>query len=119
MIIGFGLLTLLNASSSTGAWMVYQSMIAAGSSTILSSILPAIQTSLSDEDPAASTALFAFIRSFGAIWGIAIPVAVFNNQFHRLLYLIQGPAEGPPWRMDKHMIMLRAYLLTHFGNLRS
>jgi hypothetical protein len=40
-------------------------------------LLPAIQASHDDSDAAAaaSTALFAFTWSFGAIWGITIPVA--------------------------------------------
>ncbi|CZR58356.1 related to putative multidrug transporter Mfs1.1 (major facilitator family protein) [Phialocephala subalpina] len=92
MVIGFGLSTLLNAGSSTAEWVIYQGIIAAGSGIIVSSLLPAIQAALSDNDAAASTALFTFVRSFGAIWGITIPVAVFNNQFDKLLYKIQDPA---------------------------
>jgi hypothetical protein len=92
MIIGFGLSTLLTSTSSTAEWVIYQGIIAAGSGIIISSLLPAIQASLSDSDSAASTALFAFTRSFGAIWGVTIPVAVFNNQFNKLLYKIGDPA---------------------------
>ncbi|TVY81182.1 MFS efflux transporter aclA [Lachnellula suecica] len=92
MMIGFGLSTLLNAGSSTAEWVIYQGVIAAGSGVIVSSLLPAIQAAISDDDAAASTALFALLRSFGAIWGITIPVAVFNNQFDKLLYRIQDPA---------------------------
>lgn len=92
MIIGFGLFTLLDSSSTTAEWVIYQGIVAAGSGIIVSSLLPAIQASLSDEDAAASTALFAFTRSFGAIWGVTIPVAVFNNQFSKLLYRITDPA---------------------------
>lgn len=91
MMLGFGLSTLLNANSSTAEWVIYQGIIAAGVGTIVSSLLPAIQAGLSDDDSAASTALFAFLRSFGAIWGITIPVAVFNNQFDKLLYRITDP----------------------------
>jgi hypothetical protein len=92
MIIGFGLFTLLNSSTTTAEWVVYQGIAAVGSGIIVASLLPAIQASLSDEDAAASTALFAFTKSFGAIWGVTIPVAVFNNQFDKLLYRITDPA---------------------------
>jgi hypothetical protein len=92
MMIGFGLATLLTSTSSTAEWVIYQGIVAAGSGIIISSLLPAIQASLSDSDSAASTALFAFVRSFGAIWGVTIPVAVFNNQFNKLLYKITDPA---------------------------
>jgi hypothetical protein len=92
MMIGFGLTSMLNATSSAAKWVIYQGIIAAGSGIIVSSLLPAIQAGLSDTDSAASTGLFAFIRSFGAIWGISIPVAVFNNQFNKLLYRIDDPA---------------------------
>ena len=92
MIIGFGLSSLLDANSSTAEWVIYQGIIAAGSGTVVSSILPAIQAALSDDDTAGSTALFTFMRSFGAVWGITIPVAVFNSRFDKLLYRIQDPA---------------------------
>lgn len=92
MIIGFGLFTLLDSESTTAEWVVYQGIVASGSGIILAALLPAIQASLSEEDAAASTALFAFMRSFGAIWGVTIPVAVFNNQFDKHLYRITDPA---------------------------
>jgi hypothetical protein len=59
---------------------------------MVSSLLPAIQASHDGSGAAASTALFAFTWSFGAIWGITIPVAVFNNQFSKLLYRSSNPA---------------------------
>lgn len=37
---------------------------------------------------AVATAAWAFARSFGAIWGAAIPSAVFNSRFDELLYRI-------------------------------
>lgn len=92
MMIGFGISSMLNANSSTAEWVTYQGIIAAGSGIIVSCLLQAIQAALPDSDAAASTGLFAFLRSFGAIWGIAIPVAVFNNQFDKLLYRIADPA---------------------------
>ena len=91
MMLGFGLSTLLDSQSSTSEWVIYQGIIAAGSGAIVSSLLPAIQAGFSDDDAAASTALFTFMRSFGAVWGVAIPVAVFNSRVEKLLYRIEDP----------------------------
>ncbi|KAJ0274850.1 hypothetical protein COL940_009120 [Colletotrichum noveboracense] len=38
------------------------------------------------------SAAWAFARSFGAIWGAAIPSAVFNSRFDELLHLIPEPS---------------------------
>jgi len=32
------------------------------------------------------------VRSFGSIWGVAIPAAIFNNEFAKESYKIQDPA---------------------------
>ncbi|KAH8791085.1 hypothetical protein BGZ57DRAFT_752812, partial [Hyaloscypha finlandica] len=81
------------ADESTSAeWIVYRGIVTAGSGGMVSSLLPAIQASHDGSGAAASTALFAFTWSFGAIWGITIPVAVFNNQFSKLLYRSSNPA---------------------------
>jgi hypothetical protein len=58
---------------------------------VLSSVLAAIQADLDDADNASSTAVFAFIRNFGAVWRLTIPAAVFNNQFDRLAFKISDP----------------------------
>lgn len=34
-----------------------------------------------EADQAATTAAWSFVRSFGSIWGVAIPAAIFNNRF--------------------------------------
>ncbi|KAH7348435.1 major facilitator superfamily domain-containing protein [Rhexocercosporidium sp. MPI-PUGE-AT-0058] len=83
MTLGFGLCTLLDSHSATAEWVIYQSIIAAGEGLVVSSALPAIQAGLSEDLAASSTATFAFVRSFGAIWGVTIPAAIFNNQFNK------------------------------------
>jgi hypothetical protein len=55
---------------------------------IFSSTLPPIQASLPESDMATATATWAFMRSFGCIWGIAIPTTVFNARVQELLYRI-------------------------------
>ncbi|KAI0194234.1 hypothetical protein F4808DRAFT_441439 [Astrocystis sublimbata] len=47
--------------------------------------LPACQTPLDESDQAAATATWSFVRSFGNIWGVAIPAAIFNNYFTRMI----------------------------------
>ena len=65
---------------------------AAGTGLALPVLLPAVQASLTDADTALSTSTWSFIRSFGLIWGAAIPTAAFNNRFNTLLYRITDPA---------------------------
>ena len=91
MTLGFGLFTILTSGSSTADWVVFQGVTAAGSGLVLSSMLPAIQAELAEADSASSTAMFAFVRSFGAVWGLTIPAAIFNNEFDNLAYRILDP----------------------------
>jgi hypothetical protein len=91
MIIGFGLLSLLNFRSSTAEWAIYQAITAAGVGLILPVLLPAFQAALTEADTGLSTSTWAFVRSFGQIWGATIPAAVFNNRFAILSYRIEDP----------------------------
>lgn len=77
--LGFGLLTLLDRHSSTAAWVLLQVLPAMGSGMLLNTLLPAFQASLAETDQAAATASWSFMRSFGQIWGVAIPAAIFNT----------------------------------------
>ncbi|KAL9044410.1 MAG: hypothetical protein Q9214_002449 [Letrouitia sp. 1 TL-2023] len=84
MIIGFGLFCLLSATSSTAEWVIYQAIEAAGAGLIIPALLPAVQAPLSDADNALATSTWAFVRSFGMVWGATIPAAIFNNRFDQL-----------------------------------
>lgn len=92
MVIGFGLLTLLKAKTTTAQWVGYQFASAAGTGLVLPVLLPTVQASLTEEDTALSTSTWAFIRSFGLIWGATIPTAAFDNRYNSLLYRITDPA---------------------------
>lgn len=81
MIIGFGLLTLLDADSNTGQWVGYQLLGALGTGLALPVLLPAVQAPLTEEDTALITATWSFMRTYGFIWGATIATAVFNNRF--------------------------------------
>ncbi len=90
MIIGFSVLTLLDDKSTTAKWVIFQLISAAGAGLVLPVLLPAVQASLTEADTALSTSTWAFIRSFGLIWGATIPAAVFNNRCTSLSYRVKA-----------------------------
>ena len=92
MIISFGLFSTLDASSSKAEWVIYQGIGAAGAGLIIPVLLPAVQASLKESDTALATSTWAFVRSFGLIWGATIPAAVFNNRVNTLAQSINDPA---------------------------
>lgn len=88
---GFGLMTIaftgyttLTRSSPTAYWAVLQIVAAAGAGLVTTTLLPAAQASLSDTDIASATATWAFLRSFGIVWGVAVPAAIFDAQAQNL-----------------------------------
>ncbi|KAE8144101.1 MFS general substrate transporter, partial [Aspergillus avenaceus] len=83
-----GLFSLLDDHSPARDWAGFQVLFGAGSGMIFSSTLPPIQASLPESDVATATATWAFMRSFGCIWGIAIPTAIFNARVQELLYQV-------------------------------
>jgi MFS family permease len=88
---GMGCMTLLRRSSPTGAWAGFQALIAAGLG-LASSTLPAVLAALDEKDVATATGTWAFLRSFGIIWGVTLPAVVFNNQFDHFSNRISDPA---------------------------
>ncbi|KAF2098827.1 multidrug resistance protein Fnx1, partial [Rhizodiscina lignyota] len=82
--VACGLFSRLDATSSTGYWVGTQLLSAAGIGLLASTILPAIQATLSESDQAVATATWAFLASLGSIWGAAIPTAIFNSEVDRL-----------------------------------
>jgi len=79
--ISLGLFSILGPNSSTAEWVIFQILAGLGSGMILNTLLPAFQAGIPEADQAAATASWAFIRSFGNIWGVAIPAAIFSNEF--------------------------------------
>ncbi|KAF3766608.1 hypothetical protein M406DRAFT_339766 [Cryphonectria parasitica EP155] len=47
---------------------------------------------LPERHQASTTSVWAFVRSFVSIWGVAIPAAIFNNRFAQLAGRIEDPA---------------------------
>ncbi|ROV94282.1 hypothetical protein VMCG_08649 [Cytospora schulzeri] len=77
-ILGYGLFTLLDESTSKVAWAVFEIIAAGGLGMTISAVLPAILAGLSQADVASATAAFSFVKTFGFIWGITVPSVIFN-----------------------------------------
>lgn len=88
MASGYGMLSLLDQTSSTAYWAASQGMAAAGTGILMPVTLPAIQAPPAEADQAIATGAWGFVRSFGGIWGVAIPTAVFNSEVNALLYRV-------------------------------
>ncbi|KAJ3486960.1 hypothetical protein NLG97_g6514 [Lecanicillium saksenae] len=56
-----------------------------GSGILVTTYLPVLQGVLPEADMASATAIWAYLRSLGNIWGIAIPAAIFNHRFEQLV----------------------------------
>ncbi|GJC90832.1 efflux pump FUS6 [Colletotrichum liriopes] len=83
-LIGLGLFTLLDRESSTGAWVGFQIVYSMGAGMLVPTLLPALLAPLSESDTALATATWSFVRSFGMVWGTAIPAAIFNTRSDEL-----------------------------------
>lgn len=90
--IGVGLFTLLGPSLTKAAWVCFQIVAAIGLGIIFTTVLPSIQAALGDGDIVRTTAMYAFVRSFGGIWGVTIPSVIFNSQVDKLSSRIDDPS---------------------------
>lgn len=75
---GIGSFAALTADSSTAEWVCLQILPSVGAGMILDTLLPAFQAGVEESDSAAAAASWSFVRSFGNIWGVAIPGAILN-----------------------------------------
>lgn len=82
--IALGLFTRFSRYSSAAEWIIFQILAGLGGGMVLNTLLPAFQAALPESDQASATASWAFIRSFGNIWGVAIPAAIFDARTGRL-----------------------------------
>lgn len=76
---GFGSLSVLDRNSSMAEWVCLQILPSIGAGMVLDTLLPAFQAPVAEADSAAAAAGWSFMRSFGNIWGVAIPGAIFNT----------------------------------------
>lgn len=86
--ISLGLFSLQRENTSTAEWAIYQCVFALGAGMVLNTLLPAFQAPASEADQAAATATWCFIRTFGYVWGVAIPAAIFNSRVAALKWQI-------------------------------
>ncbi|KAF2868540.1 major facilitator superfamily domain-containing protein [Massariosphaeria phaeospora] len=84
VVVGFGLFTLLDEKSSAGAWIGFQVLESFGAGFGMGALLPALLAPLTDKDTALATATFAFMRSFGVMWGVAVAGAVYTSRAAQL-----------------------------------
>ncbi|KAK4185241.1 putative MFS-type transporter YusP [Podospora australis] len=77
--IGFGLFTLLRPDTPKVAWAWYELIMVFGLGPTISTVLPAILAGLSQADVASASAVFAFVKTFGFVWGVSIPSVIFNG----------------------------------------
>lgn len=90
---GFGSLSVLDKDSSMAAWVCLQILPSIGAGMVLDTMLPAFQAGVSEVDSAAAAAGWSFMRSFGNIWGVAIPGAIFNTCTSRYAtYIFADPS---------------------------
>ncbi|PWN35592.1 MFS general substrate transporter, partial [Meira miltonrushii] len=92
-LAGCGLLCLLDSNTPTYQWVLFQLVPGFGVGALFTLTLPPIQASLPVEELAHATATFAFCRSFGSVWGIALGTNVFISVVNTKLSQIQGLAE--------------------------
>ena len=85
MAAGCGSLSTLDASSNMGAWIGFQLMFGLGNGMVFNTMIPPLLASLPSSEVATATATWTFMRSFGQIWGIAIPSAIFNQRIDTLV----------------------------------
>ncbi|KAI1302783.1 major facilitator superfamily domain-containing protein [Xylaria venustula] len=84
IVVGFGLFSLLNENSTTGAWVGFQIVESVGTGLAIPGLLPALLAPLTDKDTALATGTWSFMRSFGITWGIAIAGTVFSSRAAQL-----------------------------------
>lgn len=67
-----GLLSILDTSSSSRAWIGFQIVASGGSGLVFASTLISTLAPLPEEDVSIATGTYSFIRSFGFVWGLTI-----------------------------------------------
>lgn len=81
---GFGLFSLLDSDSTTGARVGFQVVESFGAGFGMAALLPALLAPLTDGDTAAATSAWAFFRAFGVMWGVAVGGAVYTSRAAQL-----------------------------------
>jgi MFS family permease len=78
--IAVGLMSSMDRDTHIALWILYLVLGALGMGTLMNTMLPGFQATLTSEtEQAAGTAAWNFIRSFGYIWGFGASTAIFNS----------------------------------------
>ncbi|KAI0763280.1 iron permease [Trametes elegans] len=85
IMIGFGLLSLLKADSSTGAWTGYQIITAIGVGFIWASTVFPILAPVPVTRFASALAFYNFCRTFSQTWGVTISASILQNELKKRL----------------------------------
>ncbi|CAO1634703.1 unnamed protein product [Parajaminaea phylloscopi] len=93
MAVGFGLICLFDIETPKWQWATFQLIAGTGVGALFALTLPPIQAALPVSEIAHATATFAFSRSFGSVWGIAISTAIFTSTVSPKLASIPGAAQ--------------------------
>jgi hypothetical protein len=80
MILGMGLLQLLEIGTSTATWIFLTATSGLGMGMLFTSLSSPAQASASDADMDVAAGLCPFLRSLGQAFGIVIGNAVFQNE---------------------------------------
>ncbi|KAK5637180.1 hypothetical protein RRF57_012892 [Xylaria bambusicola] len=92
LTLSYGLLTRLDEHTTTAYWAGVEAITAVGLGVLTTTTWPAVQAPLEEVDQAVSTAAWGFVRSFGYVWGVAIPGAIFNSRVNSLSSAISDTA---------------------------
>ncbi|KIJ30066.1 hypothetical protein M422DRAFT_268422 [Sphaerobolus stellatus SS14] len=84
-IVGFGVLSLLTATSVTAQWVGYQIIVSAGVGMLFTSTVFPILAPHPVNRSASALAFFSFIRSFAQAWGITLSSTVLQNELKKNL----------------------------------
>ncbi|KAG1741596.1 major facilitator superfamily domain-containing protein [Suillus lakei] len=90
MTLGFGLMIMLDNTSTTAAQEIYPLITSIGIGCLFQTPLIAIQAAMPIKDMATSTGAFMFIRSLGSTVGISIGEAIISGVLQQKLRGIQG-----------------------------
>ncbi|SPO25339.1 related to mfs1 - putative multidrug transporter [Ustilago trichophora] len=90
---GFGWMTRFQTGTSEWELIVSQIVAGVGIGILFAITLPPIQASLPIEELETATATYAFCRSFGAIWGIAITTSVLTASVSGKLWSVPEAAQ--------------------------
>ncbi|KAM0752456.1 iron permease [Meredithblackwellia eburnea MCA 4105] len=85
MMVGFGLMTLLQANSSKGAWVGYPIIVGCALGALYAATNFPVLAPLKPSDQALAQAFYGFQRSFGQVFGIAIGSTILQNQLIKKL----------------------------------